>query len=98
PPHSTPYPYTTLFRSKGTTRPQDHKTTGRRITGLPSRLFRGFRASRRIEPIEVGENALKASGSHRARFDSLHAAADFFFPRGFRSEEHTSELQSLRHL
>src|SRR5687767_15765709 len=71
PPTSTPFPYTTLFRSHDAHRARDS---------------RAARAARRCAAVDRHGAARRARRSR-----SGHAAAS-------RSEEHTSELQSLAYL
>src|SRR2546425_8097404 len=83
PPRSTLFPYTTLFRSRAA-RPFGH--TRRRLAGS-ARSARGGTSPLRVGPRRRDSDCRAASwgcaGSVR------HAA---------RSEEHTSELQSLAYL
>src|SRR5205814_10054011 len=82
PPHSTLFPYTTLFRSHplaGRHRDLDHGS------GL-GRVHRQCGADRRL----VGQPRNRVVGE-TAEMQHLPSLRD-------RSEEHTSELQSLRHL
>src|SRR2546423_11826530 len=83
PPRSPLFPYTTLFRSQ---RSIDERIRGANVTG-------GIKGSRQLLAIDVhgdrrvlDNNVLESlpAGVHRA-----HQS---------RSEEHTSELQSLAHL
>src|SRR5947199_10511872 len=82
PPRSTLFPYTTLFRSRG-------KEIG--IAGRPPRARRSRRAGvgrGYTHGVRSGKtpHPRRCRGRHSGRADSR------------RSEEHTSELQSLRHL
>src|SRR5258705_4395685 len=70
PPRSTLFPYTTLFRSRGSA---------------------GIRGKAR----ERGCRRLPRGHDHHSKTRQAPATA---FTRFSRSEEHTSELQSLRHL
>src|SRR5205814_9528820 len=91
PPPSTLFPYTTLFRSP---RGIHHAAplsshASRPVVGpLPCRDGIGhFRNSLRQENYAPGQRVA------RLRFGALHLVGTWR-----RSEEHTSELQSLRHL
>src|SRR5436853_2044047 len=85
PPRSTLFPYTTLFRSSG--------ATGAGATVLS--------ASSALGEFTSGSVA-RAFGSVQIKVRSLlipqRALLCFEQTVPFRSEEHTSELQSLRHL
>src|SRR5437899_9509965 len=82
PPSSTLFPYTTLFRSQRRLRPRP--ADPHRPAGAPLRL------AERQEPRQVrADGAVPGAEGFRARpHEPVHP----------RSEEHTSELQSLRHL
>src|ERR1035441_8840347 len=92
PPRSTLFPYTTLFRSL-TLRVGDRRLD-----------FRNRRVIRTL-PDPFGDATTGANGIEQIRGRRLKQA-DSFDEIGFsrairadeRSEEHTSELQSLRHL
>src|SRR3712207_8373721 len=83
PPRSTLFPYTTLFRS---------------MPGLPSRIPSNPCTSSACCIGVPRVNHHKMFGAFRAlnhsRFSSIRAAS----PSVFRSEEHTSELQSRQYL
>src|SRR5205814_8018889 len=89
---STLFPYTTLFRSIALL--MNLRFTAKSGTGLPRRTLLGIVHVRAMQwrecVVQVLMNRLpfKASGG-----DDVVAQLD-----GIRSEEHTSELQSLRHL
>src|SRR5436853_3583834 len=86
PPTSTLFPYTTLFRSHGRSK-AGQRTRVIPVT-LPFPLFSGS-----------GEWASRAPDTPSNEIfspSSLKFLNSLLF--GFRSEEHTSELQSLRHL
>src|SRR5205814_8858909 len=90
PPSSTLFPYTTLFRSGRQGQAGGHRdgSTGRREELTTERRLRG--ANRR-----------SANGSSGTRLAIRGVRSRSFLLGGFsvsRSEEHTSELQSLRHL
>src|SRR5438045_7515365 len=80
PPKSTLFPYTTLFRSKKTSRTQGG------AWGVERGAWSGKSSSRSDVAAQRDMNARLAL----ARREDLGSAG--------RSEEHTSELQSLRHL
>src|SRR5947199_7984397 len=87
PPRSTLFPYTTLFRSRN------------RSAHAPIRIGIGVTTGRLILGTIGGETHLKAgvvgdTVNLAARIESLTKTYDV----QLRSEEHTSELQSLRHL
>src|SRR5205823_12849626 len=97
PPPSTPFPYTTLFRSP---RP-------RRRLSVPCSLLRLTRSSRpgRSVPRAVAERERPSPGPtrswprpflHTSERSGARSEARVRFPG--RSEEHTSELQSLAYL
>src|SRR5688500_19814024 len=82
-PHSTPVPYTTLFRSKG--RPTDMREIGR---ALNVRYVLEGSIQRQGDQVRVTAQLIDATtGTHvwSERWDR---------PAVDRSEEHTSELQS----
>src|SRR5205814_10171003 len=84
PPRSTLFPYTTLFRSRSAA----ERCSSRRSAGESHRRRRrpGGRAER-------GRSAPPRAPDRRGRAQDAFPGC----PRA-RSEEHTSELQSLRHL
>src|SRR3712207_8388282 len=82
PPRSTLFPYTTLFRSSPTASAAERSRRGRGIRTIPRRHPRGERQ------LEIrGSQGRDPSAAKRP--EGLHA---------FRSEEHTSELQSRQYL
>src|SRR5262245_63532310 len=83
PPRSTLFPYTTLFRSRRPT--SEH---------FIQNCSEGVDVHSRSDRIRLGERLL---GGHVAGSSEPGAAQRQRSP-SFRSEEHTSELQSLRHL
>src|SRR5689334_2446168 len=87
PPRSTLFPYTTLFRSRSSSRATTRSRTGRRSE--PSRPTRGTKVTRRTTKRATKEEtrAARAERSPRPAGRKSH-----------RSEEHTSELQSQFHL
>src|SRR5205814_9141979 len=94
----TLFPYTTLFRSlrefiSRTTSAITARTTITRVTINPEFIF---------PPLLIfGRKFHDCRGSHVIRLTSVghtSARAKRSWPRSRRSEEHTSELQSLRHL
>src|SRR5437899_6843469 len=82
---STLFPYTTLFRSQ-----LGRNRNPRFILAILPRI-RVIRHHRRHPP---SRSALECI-NHQQQFDQMMIDA---FKRASRSEEHTSELQSLRHL
>src|SRR2546423_11879783 len=93
PPRSTLFPYTTLFRSAGSERSSEARARMDRIgqAGTPARSAGSGHRQIRIRP----QRALARDASwpsSPAAF--LWRDAEF----EFRSEEHTSELQSLAYL
>src|SRR5437899_6173708 len=82
PPRSTLFPYTTLFRSRA----RIHGRVEWRQIKLPQGMFGEFH---RIV-ITAALRRTVANKMFRARRDTISPIE--------RSEEHTSELQSLRHL
>src|SRR5205814_6873222 len=98
PPRSTLFPYTTLFRSgivapKGTP-PQIVSILVRQIHAMqddPTVLARFAEGG--LDPLKESSEQFRARMLRdHERFRAIVKAA------GLRSEEHTSELQSLRHL
>src|SRR3546814_6295760 len=85
PPRSTRtdtlFPYTTLFRSAG--------------VGHGIRRQAAARTHPREEPLDILTAAEFGAGRHQRRRSGRHAEADGAPDRETRSEEHTSELQSL---
>src|SRR5438309_7712343 len=86
PPRSTLFPYTTLFRSKDTGRPEDILEANQLVlkdlkTSIGGMIEHGVTVSGEVE---VGEGTI------------VHSGATLRGP--IRSEEHTSELQSQFHL
>src|SRR5260370_4611313 len=79
PPRSTLFPYTTLFRSQG--------------SGKRAELVRARFRSRKIAGLAAGDRATSAR-RHAERPDRQSVPARPELPRIYRSEEHTSELQS----
>src|SRR5262245_64224292 len=86
PPRSTLFPYTTLFRSLGGLvhlgDARRHRQQVERVVGEP--------VAADLEVHVVGRGT-PGVADQRDEVAGFHAVAD-------RSEEHTSELQSLRHL
>src|SRR5437762_9901682 len=93
PPRSTLFPYTTLFRSLGSSRPAHHQAGA----GHDAALVRGddaaVDAGAETEVIGV-YNQVLGRGHHSPSF-SIRVKAS---PSQSRSEEHTSELQSPMYL
>src|SRR5437899_6008884 len=82
PPRSTLFPYTTLFRSTKSLRLMVAKRIAR------SRSFGSFLSEQRLRRGPTHINGIFLISIHLARLTNT----------ALRSEEHTSELQSLRHL
>src|SRR5205814_9250489 len=76
------FPYTTHFRSRR----------------LPQAVSRGARAGGREDPGRPAPDPAARPGRRRDREADHDVALGERRDRGQRSEEHTSELQSLRHL
>src|SRR2546425_9371691 len=86
PPRSTLFPYTTLFRSRA----GSQSLHGHHARAVPRRIFNGHGP----DPEARGYGIPARRGAPRP-----HNYADYADPeRGRRSEEHTSELQSLAYL
>src|SRR5205823_7691071 len=86
-PSSTLFPYTTLFRSSGERRPAARAAiSGRRPDCADPRGFSAWRGIFRSSP--VADAGVIVPGSSRGLLQRP----------GHRSEEHTSELQSLAYL
>src|SRR5258705_3380126 len=85
PPRSTLVPYTTLFRSRGVPQRDHDPSAGARVPAQPSR------------DLYLGHTAKLLSPDDFPNLDVLANRLTAFEAR-YRSEEHTSELQSLRHL
>src|SRR3712207_6860990 len=83
PPRSTLFPYTTLFRSYS---PRTNRW--RRLPDLPQGVNHAMAAAYR--------GAFYVVGGYDT--NNRHTARAFVLPRGARSEEHTSELQSRQYL
>src|SRR3712207_6934450 len=86
PPRSTLFPYTTLFRSAAA---QEHRASGVAVEVLAADLSS-----------EDGRErvAARLSDPDRAPVDLLVNNAGMGMAEEFRSEEHTSELQSRQYL
>src|SRR5262245_62607479 len=86
-----PFPYTTLFRSRvGIERREDEPAIARDLRRGEETPFREVElAVAELSCRDAGEPAVVAVGPAVIGTGEL---------RGVRSEEHTSELQSLRHL
>src|SRR3712207_6975559 len=85
PPRSTLFPYTTLFRSDA-----EAGRLADRFERLPQRPERAEHPERRGEPHEVAAPGCGQRETRALVRDGRH--------RVFRSEEHTSELQSRQYL
>src|SRR5205814_5031635 len=90
-PSSPLFPYTTLFlsllRPRLRAKPRRYRNAGRRAGSAST--IRGVR-----EPLPFAEAVVAI----RARWLDLAIPDSLATPANVRSEEHTSELQSLRHL
>src|SRR5207244_10513788 len=94
---STPFPYTTLFRSRD-------------LPGAPPRSCERRLGELRLRPLGVRDLEVRRQAAHVAPVDRRQVAADSHRASpvvarevelrqpGERSEEHTSELQSPDHL
>src|SRR5205823_14999811 len=98
PPTSTLFPYTTLFRSVDLRAPDDECVPGldhRRESGIE----RTHCAAARARPIgRAGDHDVVSSGKRPADRFTRSATHDHCVTKRKRSEEHTSELQSLAYL
>src|SRR5437899_10114421 len=90
PPSSTLFPYTTLFRSVPVQPGTEHDLAGK---------ARG--QSREVRKHDLGnvlgQICVAINESNRSGINEINVTGDEL-PKRRRSEEHTSELQSLRHL
>src|SRR2546430_12749145 len=92
PPRSTLFPYTTLFRSVGRTRPVD-------ITPLPASALEPPRESPASAALRQDNVALKTEIARlKSDIEKLDAVNAHLVAQQTRSEEHTSELQSQSNL
>src|SRR5262245_63715727 len=85
PPRSTLFPYTTLFRSGDVLR-------------KPGALSAEEWTQMRRHPIEGAKMVARMPGLSQVMIDSMRGCLEHHMNYNRRSEEHTSELQSLRHL
>src|SRR3989441_1750072 len=83
PPRSTLFPYTTLFRSHVCVRQHNHMV---------------FRSALALHPLPARRCPRIDVPRHRRRAHKADGAARLCAGSGERSEEHTSELQSLAYL
>src|SRR5436853_905141 len=90
PPRSTLFPYTTLFRSSRCQLRPSHRHV---VMPTPLGGVNGLTSS---SARETGSNAISPAMGVVTR--PPPAGRDQCVPLQIRSEEHTSELQSLRHL
>src|SRR5207253_7526818 len=94
PPHSPPFPYTTLFRSLVPRLPREE------IYGMRSQMTRAVTSI----PANIAEGWTRESAKEKVHFLSIaHGSAAetetlVTLSEDLRSEEHTSELQSRGHL
>src|SRR5262245_32953918 len=95
-PTSTRLPYTTLFRSEPPERTSEREQVEDVAQPRPEQIGRRHR-ERGLD--DIG-HPLEHRGVERVALGVPRAELRDLFPRelGIRSEEHTSELQSLRHL
>src|SRR5205823_14562624 len=94
PPTSTPFPYTTLFRSRGRRRGLLLSAAGASRRRAPRAA--SLRRTDRV-PRAASGRGRRAPRAVRLRIVGAHRGAGGAAP-GTRSEEHTSELQSLAYL
>src|SRR2546430_4200596 len=92
PPRSTLFPYTTLFRSV-----LEAQLLGEELFTLPAR-HRNRRRDGRPEHHEPGGLDLDVSGRELRVLHVRRPRCDVAFDLDYRSEEHTSELQSQSNL
>src|SRR5690606_41579168 len=90
PPRSTPFPYTTLFRSR----------QGLAVLEFAGQVARGFGP---VQVVCMGLRSAALPGRRRGHIHLRHrgaesARAGLDAQGGLRSEEHTSELQSRENL
>src|SRR5205814_9880603 len=90
PPSSPPFPYTTLFRSM-ILYAASRSAVPRRFAVTPATIVA-------IPPPSHSVNPRTCTSSQNPLIPRLPPLPVSRGMRGFRSEEHTSELQSLRHL
>src|SRR5205814_9091955 len=91
PPRPTPFPYTTLFRSFAAARLEMGDRSAHRLLGRRLEVERVHRRARLVLVV-IGHD-LAVVEIRRERGEPILRE-----PIAHRSEEHTSELQSLRHL
>src|SRR3712207_7972955 len=89
PPRSTLFPYTTLFRSRGSRRARVARGVGGVLPHTPAR-----RTARRVG-VATERGARRAGGARRGGGRGTCAVGR---RAAARSEEHTSELQSRQYL
>src|SRR5205814_6611619 len=90
------FPYTTLFRSAGAVSPKGAEGIAQFMPGTAAE--RGL--ANPFDPEQAIPHAARFLAELKRRFGNLGMAAAAYNagPARVRSEEHTSELQSLRHL
>src|SRR5205814_6091108 len=92
------FPYTTLFRSEGTelveSEPND---TPEQATQIPVPCAVNGRLWSLREPTRGVSRERHSTGAHETRLPSSGGSGGTTAESSIRSEEHTSELQSLRH-
>src|SRR3546814_19391813 len=101
PPRSTRtdtlFPYTTLFRSHGLSVPGEAANAGRIAYGIPDILGGAIDtyANRRVLVVGAGHSAANTLLDLAQLADRAPDTTIVWAVRGSRSDEHTSELQSL---
>src|SRR5690606_42021336 len=90
-PRSTPFPYTTLFRSRTEPQAQAGQDTGRSGGAEAGQARGGAEAGGGSSAAQAAQAAQVAQSAQATQHLSTHLA-------GARSEEHTSELQSRENL
>src|SRR2546422_10893655 len=94
PPRSTPFPYTTLFRSQGTAKFQAQALAADR-TPVPEAPFRWTVADTTLATFDPASGTLTGKRAGRTTLVVKGPGPGLTVTR---SEEHTSELQSRLHL
>src|SRR2546425_9968344 len=94
PPRSTLFPYTTLFRSLPVARHPGCRKSNR---GDPERACQ-WELLRTLGDLSVDRPDISAGGRRGGRRSSSRSDQPRLVEKAFRSEEHTSELQSLAYL
>src|SRR3712207_9576897 len=94
PPRSTLFPYTTLFRSEGGICPDAREAIGQQFDVRIARRCDAKLLAQLV--LDVVPELVRDDGGGSEVTDAPHAADAA--PQDFRSEEHTSELQSRQYL